>query len=75
MGGQDGGDSAGKVADGGKGGGGGKDSGGGNSIGGGDSGGNMKAPGGDGSSISREAFESNPKAYFSDLHAASKPNK
>ncbi|XP_047154742.1 glycine-rich RNA-binding, abscisic acid-inducible protein-like [Vigna umbellata] len=75
MGGKDGGDSGGKVADGGKGGGGGKDSGGGNSSVDGGSVGNMKAPGGDGSHISREAFESNPKAYFSDLHAASKPNK
>ena len=43
------------------------------SGGGGSSGGPMmKAPGGDGANISREAFESNPKAYFSDLHAAQK---
>ena len=35
----------------------------------------MKAPGGDGSNISREQFEKNPKGYFSDLHAAQKDNK
>jgi len=35
----------------------------------------MKAPGGDGSNISREEFEKNPKGYFSDLHAAQKDNK
>ncbi|AES62808.1 MADS-box transcription factor family protein, putative [Medicago truncatula] len=32
----------------------------------------MKAPGGDGSNISREEFEKNPQGYFADLHAAQK---
>ena len=39
----------------------------------------MVAPGQKGEYISREAFESNPKGYFTDLHAqgkpTSKPNK
>ncbi|KAL6350987.1 hypothetical protein AAG906_031573 [Vitis piasezkii] len=39
----------------------------------------MAAPGQAGECISREAFESNPKAYFADLHAkekgSPKPNK
>ena len=39
----------------------------------------MAAPGQKGEYISREAFESNPKGYFTDLHAqgkpTSKPNK
>jgi hypothetical protein len=35
----------------------------------------MKAPGGDGSNISREEFEKYPKGYFADLHAAQKDNK
>ncbi|AES60091.1 hypothetical protein MTR_1g040140 [Medicago truncatula] len=34
----------------------------------------MKAPGGDGSNISREQFEKSPKGYFADLHAAQKDN-
>ena len=42
-------------------------------------GGMMAAPGQKGESISREAFESNPKGYFTDLYAqgkaTSKPNK
>ena len=47
---------------------------------GGDGGGAMMvAPGQKGEYISREAFESNPKGYFTDLHAqgkaTSKPNK
>lgn len=32
----------------------------------------MKAPGSDGSYITREAFERNPQGYFSDLHAEQK---
>ncbi|KAK7280376.1 hypothetical protein RJT34_25440 [Clitoria ternatea] len=43
--------------------------------GGGGSGGYMKAPGGDGAYISREAFENNPQGYFSGLHAEQKGNK
>ncbi|KEH22918.1 hypothetical protein MTR_7g062320 [Medicago truncatula] len=35
----------------------------------------MKAPGEDGSNISREQFEKNPQGYFADLHAAQKDNK
>jgi len=35
----------------------------------------MKAPGRDGSNISREQFEKNPQGYFADLHAAQKDNK
>ncbi|XP_027152452.1 loricrin-like [Coffea eugenioides] len=51
--------------------------GGGNSSGGGtNKGGNndlvMKAPGGDGAYLSRTGFESDPKGYFSDLHAKEK---
>lgn len=38
-------------------------------------GGAMKAPGGDGSYISREEFEKNPQGYFAGLHAAQKDNK
>ncbi|KAK9106205.1 hypothetical protein Scep_023049 [Stephania cephalantha] len=41
----------------------------------GNSGGSMKAPGGEGTNISRAAFESNPKGYFADLHANQKANK
>ncbi|TKY50931.1 hypothetical protein E2542_SST22438 [Spatholobus suberectus] len=35
----------------------------------------MKAPGGDGSYISREEFEKNPQGYFADLHAEQKTKK
>lgn len=38
-------------------------------------GGVMKAPGGNGAYISRDAFESNPKAFFSNLHENQKGNK
>ncbi|XP_059645859.1 glycine-rich protein DOT1-like [Cornus florida] len=47
----------------------------GGSGGGAGSGGMMKAPGGDGSYISRDGFESNPQGYFSGLHAGEKANK
>ncbi|XP_051149281.1 uncharacterized protein LOC127263998 [Andrographis paniculata] len=42
--------------------------------GGGSSGGSgmMKAPGGGGAQIPRAGFESNPKSYFSGLHASGK---
>ncbi|XP_014492625.1 glycine-rich cell wall structural protein 2-like [Vigna radiata var. radiata] len=73
MGGKGGGGGGKGGGGGGKGGGCGKGSGGGNSSGGGGS--YMKAPGGDGSYISRGVFESNPQAYFSGLHGASQPNK
>ncbi|GKF98617.1 glycine-rich RNA-binding protein 7-like protein, partial [Tanacetum coccineum] len=48
-----------------------KGGGGGGGKGGGGSG-FMKAPGGDGSYISRAGFESNPKGYFDGLHGGSK---
>lgn len=35
----------------------------------------MKAPGADGSHISRKEFEKNPQGYFADLHAQEKGNK
>ncbi|KAJ1382904.1 hypothetical protein SESBI_43813 [Sesbania bispinosa] len=35
----------------------------------------MKAPGGDGSYISRDEFEKNPQGYFAGLHAQQKENK
>ncbi|KAL5126510.1 hypothetical protein HKD37_14G039120 [Glycine soja] len=35
----------------------------------------MKAPGGDGSYISRKEFEKNPQGYFDGLHAEHKGNK
>ncbi|AES62812.1 hypothetical protein MTR_1g108550 [Medicago truncatula] len=35
----------------------------------------MKAPGGNGSNISREEFVKNPQGYFADLHTAQKDNK
>ncbi|KAL5140060.1 hypothetical protein HKD37_10G029826 [Glycine soja] len=66
-------------SDGGSGGGNAKSGGGGNSSKGGGSGGGsggyMKAPGGDGSYISRGTFENNPQGYFSGLHGADKGNK
>ncbi|XP_010277879.1 PREDICTED: LOW QUALITY PROTEIN: glycine-rich protein DOT1 [Nelumbo nucifera] len=38
----------------------------------GSSGGSMKAPGGRGAYISRDAFENDPKGYFNQLHAKGK---
>ncbi|KAJ1377704.1 hypothetical protein SESBI_48601 [Sesbania bispinosa] len=35
----------------------------------------MKAPGGDGSYISRDEFEKNPQGYFAGLHAQQKEKK
>nr|KYP35849.1 hypothetical protein KK1_043086 [Cajanus cajan] len=35
----------------------------------------MKAPGGDGSNISREEFEKNPQGYFAALHDEQKTKK
>ncbi|VVB10583.1 unnamed protein product [Arabis nemorensis] len=48
----------------------------GSSSGAGSGPGNMVAPGSGGSAnISRDAFESNTKAYFDNLHAREKANK
>lgn len=45
------------------------------SVGNGSDGAAMKAPGGDGSYISRDQFEKNPQGYFAGLHAEQKEKK